>query len=106
MATKDETAKYVQHYIRQIKNRFGWRVTTFRSDQGTEFVNKTLKELFSSEGIKHEITPPYTPQLNGVAERMNRTIKEEFLQYYFFATPEEKKLADGQNLSLPLMTEH
>ena len=29
-----------------------------------------------SEGIRHELTVPKTPQQNGVAERMNRTLME------------------------------
>lgn len=30
----------------------------------------------AKHGIRHEKTVPYTPQHNGVAERMNRTIAE------------------------------
>ena len=29
-----------------------------------------------NEGIIHEVTPPYSPELNGVAERKNITLKE------------------------------
>jgi len=30
----------------------------------------------TKEGIKHELTTPHTPQQNGVAERLNRTLIE------------------------------
>jgi len=45
-----------------------------RSDGGGEFTNKDLEDYLIKEGIKHEITSPYTPSQNGVAERKNRTI--------------------------------
>ena len=37
-------------------------------------MNAELAKFFEKEGIKHEFTPAYTPQLNGVAERFNRTL--------------------------------
>ena len=36
-----------------------------------------FKAYCRTHGIKLEKTPPKTPQLNGVAERMNRTIEEK-----------------------------
>jgi len=39
-----------------------------------EYFNKSLKQIFDDMGIKHERTNVDTPQMNGVAERINRTL--------------------------------
>jgi transposase InsO family protein len=33
-----------------------------------------VEEYLEEEDIKHEFSAPYTPQQNGVMERMNRTL--------------------------------
>nr|GEZ80477.1 copia protein [Tanacetum cinerariifolium] len=43
---------------------------------GIEFLNKTLHEYFSKEGIRHETSVARTPEQNGVVERRNRTLVE------------------------------
>ena len=45
-------------------------------DRGTEFVNEPLKSWCDSRGIRLQLTAPYSPSQNGVAERMNRTLVE------------------------------
>jgi hypothetical protein len=40
-------------------------------------MNKELKGYCKEEGIVMETSVPYTPEQNGVVERMNRTIKEK-----------------------------
>ena len=35
-----------------------------------------FKNFLKQKGIRHEIIAPYSPQQNGVAERMNRTLQE------------------------------
>ena len=35
-----------------------------------------FQDYLKSKGIRHELTIPHTPQQNGVAERMNRTLVE------------------------------
>ena len=46
-----------------------------RSDNGTEFTNKSFKR-FRTDKIKREYTVPETQEQNGVAERYNRTVVE------------------------------
>jgi hypothetical protein len=47
-----------------------------RTDRGGEYLNRSLNEYFSSKGVLHQMTAPYTPQQNGAAERLNRTLME------------------------------
>ncbi|GKG42985.1 putative ribonuclease H-like domain-containing protein, partial [Tanacetum coccineum] len=47
-----------------------------RTDNGTEFVNKTLTDYYESIGITHKKTVPRTPQQNGIVERRNCTLVE------------------------------
>nr|GFA50509.1 hypothetical protein [Tanacetum cinerariifolium] len=54
-------------------SRYTWRV---RSDNGTEFKNKTLARFFDEDGITQQFSAARTPQQNGVVERRNRTLVE------------------------------
>nr|GFC22254.1 ribonuclease H-like domain-containing protein [Tanacetum cinerariifolium] len=47
-----------------------------RCDNGTEFKNSNLNQLYGLKGIKREFSVPRTPQQNGIAERKNRTLIE------------------------------
>lgn len=45
-----------------------------RTDNGGEFTSKEFEAYLTAEGVCHELTTPKTPEQNGVAERMNRTL--------------------------------
>ncbi|GJY67355.1 retrovirus-related pol polyprotein from transposon TNT 1-94 [Tanacetum coccineum] len=45
-------------------------------DNGTEFVNQTLREYYEKVGISHETSIARSPHQNGVVERRNRTLIE------------------------------
>ena len=47
---------------------------TITNIRGYEYT--LFNDLCEKEGIIHEVTPPYSPESNGVAERKNRTLKE------------------------------
>jgi hypothetical protein len=51
-------------------------VKTIRSDQGGEFLGKDFTMWLKKQGIHHGLTAPYSPPMNGIAERANRTINE------------------------------
>ncbi|GJT37724.1 putative RNA-directed DNA polymerase [Tanacetum coccineum] len=69
---KDEVFDCVLAFYNLIKNQFGKIVKTFRSDNGTEFVNKMFSKFCVDNGIIHQTTCAYTPQQNGIVERKHR----------------------------------
>lgn len=71
---KSETAKKLEEFKHRYESKFGRHIKTIRCDAGTEFVNDKLRRMFKN--TEFEVTPSYTHALNGVAERVNRTITE------------------------------
>ncbi|GJS63669.1 retrovirus-related pol polyprotein from transposon TNT 1-94 [Tanacetum coccineum] len=59
-----------------IQVRLKETVRRIRTDNGTEFVNQTLREYYEKVGISHETSVARSPQQNGVVERRNRTLIE------------------------------
>ncbi|KAE8706762.1 Retrovirus-related Pol polyprotein from transposon TNT 1-94 [Hibiscus syriacus] len=59
-----------------VENETGLKVKRLRSDNGKEYRNRRFRDFCANNGIKMETTVPMTPQQNGVAERMNRTLNE------------------------------
>eukprot|EP00253_Pinus_taeda_P002765 PITA_02765 len=52
------------------------KIKVLRTDNGGEFYSKEFEEFYKKCGIARQTTTPYTPQQNGVAERMNKTLME------------------------------
>ena len=40
-------------------------------------LNRSLRELLQTRGIRHIVTPPYTPRWNGKVERFDQTMQRE-----------------------------
>ncbi|KAG8496510.1 hypothetical protein CXB51_008987 [Gossypium anomalum] len=55
----------------------GKQIKYLRTDNGLEFCSDEFNRLYKSEGIMRHLTVCHTPQQNGIAERMNRTIMEK-----------------------------
>src|ERR1044072_10026240 len=52
----------------------GEMIKKLRTSGGGEYTSNEMLSFCEKQGIDHEITPPYTPQHNGVSERESRTI--------------------------------
>lgn len=59
-----------------IEKQTGKQVKRLRTDNGLEFCNDEFNEFCKNKGIARHRTVRMTPQQNGVAERMNRTLLE------------------------------
>ena len=57
-------------------NECGLPIGTLRSDNGGEYLSKEFESYLKSKGIHHELSAPFSPAQNGVAERINRTLME------------------------------
>ena len=73
---KSDAAQGTIDFIKEFEQQYKVDVDIFRSDGGGEFVNHTTKKFFKDKGIKHQLSPPYSPESNGLAERFNRTMGE------------------------------
>uniref|UniRef100_A0AAV1T8D3 Uncharacterized protein n=1 Tax=Peronospora matthiolae TaxID=2874970 RepID=A0AAV1T8D3_9STRA len=76
LQNKSEVATKFAQFVALAETQTGKRVKTLRSDNGGEYTSRTMSKFCADHGIMQKFTPPYTPQLNGVAERMNRTLVE------------------------------
>ncbi len=52
------------------------KLKALRTDNGGEYLSNEFEEYLREHGIQHQFTVAYTPQQNGVAERMNRTVMD------------------------------
>ena len=59
-----------------VENQKGLKIKCLRTDNGGEFCSAEFNNFCRDHGIKRHLTVPGTPQQNGVAERMNRTLME------------------------------
>lgn len=74
MRTKSETFEYFKKFHKIAEAHTGRKLKVLRTDNGGEYLSNDFRAYLSNHGIKHQLTVAYTPQQNGVAERMNRTL--------------------------------
>lgn len=77
LKTKDETFDKFCEWKSLVENQMNKKVKVLRTDNGLEFCNVKIDDHCKAHGIERHRTCTYTPQQNGVAERMNRTLMEK-----------------------------
>ncbi|GJX73442.1 integrase, catalytic region, zinc finger, CCHC-type containing protein [Tanacetum coccineum] len=76
LRSKDEAPDFIIKFLKMIQVRLQVPVRRIRTDNGTEFVNQTLREYYEKVGISHETSVARSSQQNDVVERRNRTLIE------------------------------
>ena len=71
MKHKSETFEKFREFLNEVENLRGKKIKALRSDCGGEYLCHEFSSHIKSCGI---VTPPGTPQRNGVYERRNRTL--------------------------------
>lgn len=77
LRTKDEAFRTFVEWKTMVENQSNRKVKKLRTDNGLEFCNQEFDGFCKQEGVVRHRTCAYTPQQNGIAERMNRTIMEK-----------------------------
>ena len=61
-----------------VEKSSDYKVKKLRTNSGGEYTSTEFESYLKQEGIEHQCTIPKTPEQNGVAKGMNRTLVETF----------------------------
>ncbi|CAI7854617.1 unnamed protein product [Closterium sp. NIES-53] len=77
LSKKSDAAETVKtDWLPTVERQQDRLVKAIRTDRGGEFLSKEFSLWLKKNGIRHSLTMPYSPAMNGIAERANRTITE------------------------------
>lgn len=99
LKAKSEVFKYFKALVEKQQNR---KIKMFRTDNGLEFCSNEFESFLKNEGIVHQKTNAYTPEQNGVSERINRTIVERARCLLFDAQLDKKFWVEATNTAVYL----
>jgi transposase InsO family protein len=74
MKHKSETFEKFKEFQSEVENHRNKKIKFLRSDRGGEYLSYEFGIHLKNCGIVSQLTPPGTPQRNGVSERRNRTL--------------------------------
>lgn len=73
---KSDTFEVFKKWQAKVERQTGKLVKVIRDDKGGEYSSQSARQHCTKYGIGRQMTTRATPQQNGVAERLNRTIEE------------------------------
>lgn len=101
---ENKTAENAVAFLKECKEYFPFYLTHILTDNGLEFTDKWVRgkgvvsgnHKFDTEckedKIEHRLTAPYTPQTNGMVERVNGTIKNATIKAEEYKNIEDVKI--------------
>lgn len=79
------------------------KIRILRTDNGGEYCSVEFERYCKNQDIRHQLTTAYTPEQNGVAERMNRTLIERAKCLLFDADLPKSYWAEAINMAAYLI---
>ena len=74
MKHKSETFEKFKEFQSEVENHCNKKIKFLRTDRGEEYLSYEFGLHLKQCGIVSQLTPPGTPQCNGVSERPNRAL--------------------------------
>ena len=115
ITNKAEVMSMFKEYVNMVENRTGLQVKKLsifqekenavlklRSDNGGEYNSHEFAQFCKDRRISYEFTCPYTPEQNGVSERLNRTLIETARSMIYHAKVPLKFWAEAVNTAVYL----
>ncbi|GJS91472.1 retrotransposon protein, putative, ty1-copia subclass [Tanacetum coccineum] len=65
---------HIDVFKNEVENQLRKTIKALRSDRGGKYISQEFKDYLKACGIIQQLTPPYTPQHNGMSERRNHTL--------------------------------
>ena len=85
MKHKSETFEKFKEFQSEVENHRDKKIRFLRSDRGDKYLSYEFGLHLKQCGIVSQLTPPGTPQRNGVSERHNHTLLD-IVQSMMFLT--------------------
>lgn len=74
---KSDVFEKFKEYQAMAEAFHGVKIARLRADNGGEYILNEFKNYCKINGIQLTFTVPYNPEMNGVSERLNRTLQDK-----------------------------
>ena len=74
LKTRDETPDHIDNILKHITKSKMHTPRVVHTDNAKEYLSCTSQYIYNDNNVTHTTTVPYSPQENGIAEIVNRTI--------------------------------
>ncbi|KAJ1530149.1 hypothetical protein ONE63_005080 [Megalurothrips usitatus] len=99
---KSETFEKFQEFKSRMELESGNKLKCLRTDNDKVYLSTECQEFLKNHGISHETTVEYTPEQNGVSERMNRTLLDKARTMLLDAGLDQRYWAEAVSTSVYL----
>ena len=76
MKRKSEAFEKFKEFKASVETESGMKIKAIRADRGGEYLSEVFQCFLKESGIQPQFTAAYSPQQNGISERLNRTLIE------------------------------